>query len=705
MILFREDWDKYPYAVVHEETKNKTFKAFSYKMLKNGVRNHNFPLVLMNKGLAKVDPHSNNLSRETISEIVEECGINPFYSFREIIRAPAGELEPFRANRANMAFLWSFFNHVTFVAIQPRQTGKSFTAHSLTVVLANFLTRRTDISWLLKDTDLRVGTLVKIKQIEKAMPHYLQFRKPSDADNTHVLEVSALENLIKCYIGNDNPANAERVARGITSAIFFGDEIAFVRNLKIVLPIILSSGGDARDKAARYNKPYGTVLMTTAGNPDDRDGGVAHRVALRSAEWYDSYYDCENQEELHKVITSVRGTLRINGTFNHRQLGYTDEWLRRKIKERELDPEDDREGIERDYLNIWPAGTLSSPLNPNQTRLLKEAPVEPEYIEIDDNNGLSVRWYIEEMLIESYVNGRPHVLSMDSSDASGDDDIGIVLRDVRTGGTTAAAEFNVVNVIVFCEWLSKWFIRFPNIVMIPERRYNGSTMIDYFILALEAAGEDPFKRIFNRVVHEPENYPALFEEIQKPVMHRQRGLTERNKKVFGFTTSGSGYASRSNLYGTVLKQCVNKTGRVVKDKKIVSQLLALRKVNNRVDHDANGNDDLVIAWLLSFWFLVYAENTDFYGLEPTSVLRDLDLENNREAAVKKETTARNLNRIQQLSMRLKTVKDARLIRAYEDQLRKLYDELPQDSRDNNTNVADYIQSIKQRRDRMRFRNR
>ena len=41
----------------------------------------------------------------------------------------------------------------------------------------------------------------------------------------------------------------------------------------------------------------------------------------------------------------------------------------------------------------------------------------------------------------------------------------------------------------------------------------------------------------------------------------------------------------------------------------------------RIDHEASGHDDMVIAWLLSEWFLTHTTHLDFYGIDTTKILK------------------------------------------------------------------------------------
>jgi len=42
--------------------------------------------------------------------------------------------------------------------------------------------------------------------------------------------------------------------------------------------------------------------------------------------------------------------------------------------------------------------------------------------------------------------------------------------------------------------------------------------------------------------------------------------------------------------------------------------------NGRIDHEEGGHDDMVISWLLCFWFMFRAKNIIHYGVQSRSIL-------------------------------------------------------------------------------------
>ena len=187
MILFRKDWAKYPKAIIHTSTQNVSFIRMAGLLKHMGVKNFAFLLALHNPDLEHVDPFSENLTNLEMMAIAEECKQNPWYIFREIIRIPVdGTKTPSRllANRGNISMYWLFFNHVTSLLIQPRQTGKSVSVDSLMISLLNIICYRTYIHLFTKDDGLRVKNISRLKAMQDELPSFLNLKTRQDANNT-----------------------------------------------------------------------------------------------------------------------------------------------------------------------------------------------------------------------------------------------------------------------------------------------------------------------------------------------------------------------------------------------------------------------------------------------------------------------------------------------------------------------------------------
>ncbi len=625
MILFRDDWDKYPYAIPDFTTKNESFLRLSALYKEMGVKNNTFILALHNKDLIGVDPFDPNLSFEVMGAINEECEENPWYYFREISRAPAlagvGS-RPFKANRGNIALYWSFFNHIMIILLQPRQTGKSFSTDSLMTYLTNIGTANTQINLLTRSDGLRAENLVRLKKIQELLPDCVNKKRKSDVFNTEELNIGLLGNKYIGHLSSSSVKAAHSVGRGFTSPIAHGDEVVYVNNIEIALPAALMAGNAAREEARLIGAPYGLILTTTAGKKDDRDGAYIYKILNDASVWSEFFFDTKNPSELRNMVLSgVRAEPGkpkrpfINATFSYKQLGYDDAWMRRVLEESIAEGFD----ADRDLFNIWTSGSESSPLPQDITQAIRSSVRDDFYLEISKGWNYVVRWHIPEREINQRMASSKYVMGLDTSDASGNDDIGMVILDIETGEVVAAGNYNETSLPTFSAWIAHFLIRFPNILFFPERKSSAITMIDHLLIELPRHGIDPFRRIFNMAVQKADEFKERFEAIARTTYHSEDEYTS-HKKLFGFTTSGYGLTSRNELYGNVFKNAAKYTCKTVHDKVLVDQILSLVIKGGRIDHGPGNHDDMVIAWLLSFWSITNGKNLAHYGIESSKLL-------------------------------------------------------------------------------------
>lgn len=282
MIIFHSDWNKYPNAFIHYETKSKSFLNLAEIYHQLGVKNCAFHLALLQPELKDVNPHDENLPIEIKAKVLYECKENFWYWLREVARIPVpGSLvaTEFQANRANIALYWFFFNHVMVLIVILRQTGKTTMLMTLVTYLLNFGTTNSFINLLTKSEGLKAETLKKVKDLFDELPEYLNFSTKKDIFNSDEVKIEALNNKFKGNLSSSSPKQAEKVGRGFTSPINIIDEAAFIDNIAIAMGAMLMSGNAARTATELNGQPYGTILASTAGNTDDRDGKYVYNIA------------------------------------------------------------------------------------------------------------------------------------------------------------------------------------------------------------------------------------------------------------------------------------------------------------------------------------------------------------------------------------------------------------------------------------------
>lgn len=621
MILFKDDWRRYPSAIVDTQTTNKSFLRLATVYREMGISNCEFILALHNPRLQGIDPFANDLTIEQMAMIGVECKVNPWYYFREVARAPAiagNTSSMVEANRGNIALWWSFFNHITITLIQPRQTGKSFCTDLLMTELMNFMCSNSQFNLLTKDDTLRAANIKRLKDVYDELPPYLNFKTRSDANNTEALSINRFGNTYLTHVPQPSIKNAYKVGRGLTSPIIHIDEAPFQQNIEIAMGSALGAMGAACEKAEIDGEPYGVILTTTAGKKDSPEGKYIYNFTQESALWTEKFFDTKDPIELKKMVcaNSRKGRFNIYANFSHKQLGKTDEWLKTQL-DRTGQTADD---ANRDFFNKWTSGTQTSPITVNILEKLTASIISEKYQQINPIGNYVLRWYIPANQIEQYMATNKVVIGVDTSNASGGDDISFVMTNVETGGLVAIGTYNETNLITFAQWLVYILETYLNSTMIIENRSSGTTIIDYLLLFLPQKGIDPFTRLFNWVVNDPLENRTLSEEAKLPMRKRREDLYVRAKKYFGFATSGGGQTSRADLYSVTLQNATRRCADKILDRSLTEQITGLVIRNGRVDHDIGGHDDLVIGFLLCHWFLTMGKNLTYYGIDSRQVL-------------------------------------------------------------------------------------
>lgn len=616
-ILFEEDWLSHPTAIPHFSTTNKSWVEFAVLLKKMGVKNHLFHLALLNPELENVDPFDPNLDFETKNLIRMEAQFNPWYFFREIVRVPpqAGPNPvPLRANRGNISMYWCFFNHIDYALVQIRQTGKSISADCLFTGLMYVFSSNTTMGLFTKDDALRRSNVDRLKRSRDFLPPYIYTKNKLDIDNQSEFSYETLQNHYKTAVGQKSEIGANNIGRGFTMPVQQYDETAFISLLDITMPAALAAGNAAREEAALYDNPYGNLYTTTAGRKDTRVGKYVYKFFHKAAPWVESFYDAKNEKELHQlVLTNGKGRkLMIHGVFNHRQLGKSDEWLAKTLAENNASGP----AANMDFFNIWESGSEVNPIDPKKAEVIRDSERDAYYNHICREYYI-LKWYIPEDQIETYMDENCTTLGLDTSEAIGRDGIGFVLSSVVNMETICTMSINETNLYRFGKFLAWFMCKYKKVTLIIEKKSSAQNIIDTLLIELPKLGEDPFKRIFNRVVDEaPKESPDYKSVVDTPMSRRHPEVYSKYKKYFGFNTTGD---SRKLLYGTVLSAFAAKAAGMVYDKTLIQELLGLVIRDGRVDHSESGNDDMVVAVLMSEWFVTHAKNLRFYGIDPLSI--------------------------------------------------------------------------------------
>jgi len=367
----------------------------------------------------------------------------------------------------------------------------------------------------------------------------------------------------------------------------------------------------AREAAKLANAPYYTMFTTTPGKLNSPDGRFAYKVYNESLRWNEKFFDSKNIDVLDNILEKNSKMFKVMLLeYNHRQLGFTDAWLRERLAA----ALSSGENAESDYFNKWINGNDTNPI-PKELLDIVVNSKRNKYTPFISKYGFVVKFYVPLYQLQKLAREHFLIIGLDTSDALGgkSDGIGLVIRDSRTGAVIGAGNYNEINLSIFADFLVELLEEFPKSILIPERKSSAMAILDNMFRIMLLKKMNPFKRIFNRIVNGTMKPNGVSDN---ELINKLPSMTnlDKNKKAFGFATAGAGEQSRGLLYGNVFRASLNFTSNAVYDPTLINQLSGLKIAGNRVDHDTGEHDDLVIAWLLAYYFLQYAKNTEVYGL-------------------------------------------------------------------------------------------
>lgn len=310
IVLFQEDIYRYPDATYHIETTNVSFVKYAVMLKQMGIKNSAFCLTLINRELVNVDPfHPKN--QHEMDMVTAECAQNPWYIIREILRTPEGG-DPIRATRGVISFCWLFFNGVSIIHTQPRQTGKSLVMNIVKAILANFYYDSTTINVLTLNDNLRDETATKLKRMLANIPQYLNQRTRHDTDASESIKIGSKKNVVRYWLPRSDEPNARNICRGSSGGALFSDEPPFQPNFHVSWPAAQNSCNSEFTRLEESGQLFGEAILSTSGVTTTKPGEFVYSLIQRSATFSERMYDCANKEELHEVIRRAgRGVLRV----------------------------------------------------------------------------------------------------------------------------------------------------------------------------------------------------------------------------------------------------------------------------------------------------------------------------------------------------------------------------------------------------------
>jgi hypothetical protein len=611
--MFQIDASKTYYQT---NTDNKSFIKMAVILKKMNVSNHLYMLALRQKELADVDPHDlENITEELAVKIAYECKINPWYFFREVVRVPASGGKPvlFKLNRANLSLIWLYYNNVNIFLTHPRQTGKTISTQTIMCHVIYVTGYNYTVAMVTKDKTLISDNVSRLKDIRDTLPPYMVNKTKGikgDSDNKEGISYVALKNKYITFVQQGEVSAAEKICRGQTTATQHWDEFAYIKNNNIsyasAAPAMLAAGANAKANG----QPSCKIITTTAGYLDTKEGAFANKVRINCMPFHETFYDIKDYDTLHELIKKGSSNNMIYVCYSYSQLGFTEEWLEGVRR----DHEGTKEEFEKDMLNKWLKGGDSTIVNANVMDVLSEFERDPDTTEFTGN--YLVKWYLKENTSLDRYRKKPLVLGIDSSENVGNDFTALVIIDPYDMSVVGVCRCNETNNVKLATYISELMLRFPRMVMIPERKSTGLMLIELVANDLKHAGYSPARRIFNQYVQSPEDHKGVNIDTLE--------MSGKIKRNFGYVTASSGKMGRERLYKDTFMKTMEMNAARIYDSTIITEIRTLTMKNGRIDHTTGSHDDTLFAYLLACYFVYYAKNINMYGIDHSEFMGSID---------------------------------------------------------------------------------
>lgn len=558
----------------------------------------------------------------------------------------------------------------------------------------------------------RMQFVEAIKKIRAGLPEYLTNMTYKDKDAGNILTYAGFgeenKNTFEVRVPSGGRDGAENVSRGATLEALLYDEPAWTKFIEEIIngsgPATMTAQKEAREKGI----PYFTAKATTPNSVLKEEGKYMHDDFMESTEWKEIYFD--SFSESHLVERLIKGAPvnttfpKVGMMFTHLQLGFGHSWIKETMDKLSLS----WGKAKIDLLMMWTEEGMNKLFDDFTREKLADSKVEhlrnEEILETD----LFVDWFIPEETLDFYINNPDEffLFGVDTSDANNRDACTLVIRRMKTGEVIGTGRYALAFLDDVTLILKDLLVRIPNSLLIIERN-RAAHMIERLLIMLPALGIDPFKRIFNDIVNDPIKYKNEFKDVQDiHFRFRSKEFYLKYKGKFGFHT---GPETRRQMYGFI-HEAVSSTGAGARYKLLIDELIGLQiDKDGRIDHESKGHDDLVIAWLLTFWFIKIGYNKSFYDIPPGMALTELKTLRDAVDAPKYSQEqlryfVRLKERINKLTQDLQNTYNPTLCARIEMDIRKLSEGIPKEMKKSIT-IDELIENAKSEKSKLAMERR
>lgn len=480
--------------------------------------------------------------------------------------------------------------------------GRGYTSHLITL-----------------KSDNRAQFIAALKMIRSSIPNYLVNPTYKDKDAGTSLTYKAfgeeLVNTLYINVPQQGMEAAGDLGRGLRVGTTNYDESAYIKFIDIIIDGCAPSSLTEMANCRAAGLPHGISHITTPNTTLHDSGDFMFKKLMSATEWREKFFDSFSESHLKARLIKASPTETLSPSvsmvYNYLQLGKDKTWVKEVIDQLGLS----LAKAKIDLLLMWVEDGENRLFDDVTREAINNCKREVVWSKEYRDSNLHMDFFVtQQELVE--MSRKEHndffMIGCDTSSAINKDACTIIVRSMRTGKVVGVGRYPLTYLDDVAAILVDLLDVIKNSILIIERNY-AHHMIDSLLITLPAKGMDPFTRIYNQVYQDTVTYQREYQEVKATKFaYRNKNFYLKYKQHFGFNTTKT---TRGTLYG-LIQEAVGVTGYGLNYGKLADELINLKLKADRIDHDTKLHDDLVIAWLLSYWFIKLGNNKSLYGIQP-----------------------------------------------------------------------------------------
>ncbi len=610
-------------------TKNLSFLFVSNQLKKKGVKNNKFMLKLYDKSLVGVDPRSDNLTAEQKIRIYNEICRNKWYYIREVVLIPdtGSDGIPYKLNLGNLAQSFAVSKNLNFISLLPRQQGKTIGCVIEHTWIMLFATKGCQAIYLNKQYPDAIENGRRFKAIKELLPRFLQtiIKHKHDKDNVNEKFISRLKNQLLIKSSATSAAQADKLGRGLTSAIIYKDELAFMNKVDIIYDACVPAWRTAAENAKRNGVPYGMHFTTTPNNIDTETGKWAHKFISECTPFRYEFYDM-TESEIKRFMKKNGKKPFVHIQYSWQEIGRTQDWYDEMCSQMSSELKKKRE-LDLVWTNSIDNGLFSTEDMEIVNSYAKDSVfvlrVDVD-IEVKGKVINRIPYFID--FYELPDLKQRYILSCDVAGGTNQDSSVINIihpSDFRIVGDIASSK---IDINLFGSLIDK-------------------LMTSYFINSLLVVERNSYgKAILDRLIKNPQLEPRIYKKKSVKEASVTKEYSKKiEKKRFEYTYGVHTDRYSRPLMFSMLTAIVRDEPDVFVSKKIINELGTLVEIKGKPQASPGCHDDSVMSYLV---FRYAVSDGDFFKQYGILNHRVFNIENIEEVRAKTLRATVSINHIE-----------------------------------------------------------